>query len=195
VLSLRPPDASSASTVAVIVDFSAEASSGTRPAFFGVPLADGSTAEGSVEIEARDRIGQLPKLRPPAPHALIELTAPSIPETLTARLAIGDELRLPDGSRLGFDSLGYYARLSVVNNWALYPIYAAFVLALAGATLALLVPLRTALAEIAPDGDGSVVRIKIPKSKIDTTFAEQLEADIRSRLGVGTSGHPVTGRQ
>ena len=79
----------------------------------------------------------------------VELSWESAGVPKTALLREGESADV-DGARVTAERLTSYARLSVVDDWSVWPIYALFALALLGIGVAVLAPARSALVLIEP---------------------------------------------
>lgn len=82
-------------------------------------------------------------------------------------LAPGESAQLPGGISVAIVGRTTYVRLVVVNDWTVPVLYAAFVVAVVGSTIALLLPPRAVFASLGSDGTLSSA---IAASAIDPLF-------------------------
>lgn len=105
---------------------------------------------------------------------------PSGEDTKTV-LSVGGVVPI-GAERLRFVEAGRYARLSVVDDWSVYPIYALLTLATLGLAVAILAPRKTAWVLVTPEGDGTAVRLLAAHDRRDSAF-EILLTDALRELG------------
>lgn len=126
----------------VVLDFVDTTPSGTTTGVVEYESADGTSTRVQVTIDARDRRGDLPRLRPPVPSALV--FDEGGPEgTAAQRMKVGEAVRLSDGRMLRLAEVGDYARLSVVRDWSVWWLYALMGIATLALALTLFVPHRS----------------------------------------------------
>jgi len=123
---------------------------------------------------------------PKAKKATIVVTGPASYRE-QATLAKGDALVLPGGQLLRLVDIVYYARLSVVDDWSIYPIYALFVIAGAALSLAVFTPYRVVRLLLVETPDGLVLHAQARHARRDPLFAEHVEGALRAALGVPAS--------
>jgi hypothetical protein len=165
-------------------DFDPEAANGMTSARFS--LDGGSTGAGaldvSVAIEAdrdgREVLLQMPKRK----VAKVTVTGPATYKQ-EATLAVGQTLVLPGGQLLRLVDIVYYARLSVVDDWSVYPIYALFVIAGIGSSLAVFTPYRVVRLLLVQDATGMRVHADARHARRDPLFAEKVEEALREAFG------------
>ncbi len=177
------PDGSSRGTSDRLIDFSDEASSGTTPSGFlvsddaGKPLAD-----VSVWVEARDRAGALPRLKPPGDVIVLELTTPDGRVT-KRKVAVGASVALRDGYALSVRDFGYYARLSVVRDWSVDWVYAMLGLMTFGVTVALLAPYRCVWVTVRDEGGRPKLCASVVHARRDPLFMESVRSALSDACG------------
>lgn len=102
-------------------------------------------------------------------------------------LSKGEDVRLPDGTTVRLDDSTVFVRLTVVNDWSVPFIYAAFILAVIGELFALLMPPRVVVAAYRPaEGDLAVwvLRTKVDPafpSRVERAFGHDRHADTKER--------------
>lgn len=92
----------------------------------------------------------------------------------------GESVALGEGQALRLDSITYYARLSVVDDWSVTPIYVLFVLAAIGLTLALLLPPKTVWVMLVEKDGRSFIHAKTRQSRGDRTFPDRVEEALQA---------------
>lgn len=131
----------------VLVDFADDTRSATRPA--RVEYADSAGRRWRLSVRLVPPADGRPASNDTstAADAIIEAravtTGPGTPQdAVRDRLSIGEDMSLPDGNILRFNDATPYARLSVVRDWSVWPIYTLLVTATIGLALSLLLPYR-----------------------------------------------------
>lgn len=91
----------------------------------------------------------------------------------------GDTLDLGEGLTLTVDKIGYYARLSVVYDPTVTPMYALFVLAIVSVSVSVLVPYRVARVMLDTADGTPVLRVTASHSRGAPGFADSVRAALR----------------
>jgi cytochrome c biogenesis protein ResB len=163
---------------AQLVDFDDAKPSGTTSARFDLTDSTGRLIEDVSLTVPLDRLDGLPvHQRPKQPRVVMTVDA-SGAETVTT-LAVGQARILSTGDRLRLVDLVYYARVSVADDWSVYPIYALFVLAAIALSLAILVPYRRVLVMTVPSAEGAELHALVRSRRGDPVFEERVEAALR----------------
>lgn len=97
---------------------------------------------------------------------------------LTTVAAAGDLLDLGDGWLLRVEHLGYYARLSVVDDWSVYWMYFFFVLAMVSVSVSVLVPHRTVHVLYDDSGQTPVLRVSARHGRGSPEFADSIRSSL-----------------
>lgn len=149
-LALEAADGALRGEVSGFSDFDPKSASGTTPSEFELTDRAG-VARYSAHVEVlADKVtspetglvGVQPRM-PTTPTVLIRVIALSgSGEATQTRLAVGEILRLRDGSGVRLVGVDYFARVSVVDDPSVHVIYALLGLSLVGLSLALLLPYR-----------------------------------------------------
>lgn len=161
-----------------IIDFDEATESGTIASGFDVNTDTSRIASVSVEVAARDRNGNLPRLRPPNPVAIV--TADLADGTHVAqRLGSGQEMALAEGWSLKVTAISYYARLSVVRDWSLPWIYLLLGTATIGLVLAIMVPYRALWLRMDESERGVEMRVVAMQHGRDPYFRQSIVAALR----------------
>lgn len=130
-----------------------------------------------------DRVeGRCATALPRAPR--IEWVATGPAGRLSGEAAPKERFEPVPGFTVTVGSVGYYARLSVVDDWSVYPMYAVFVLAAIALAVALFVPYREAAAFIESGPAGTVVRVRARHSRRDPAFAQRIQQRVERTLCV-----------
>lgn len=94
----------------------------------------------------------------------------------------GETTELAEGVTLRIDRLTSYARLSVVDDWSVYVIYALFALAAIGLALAVFAPLRAARVLLVTEGDVASLYVAVRHGRGDPHFAGRVERALAQAL-------------
>lgn len=97
-------------------------------------------------------------------------------------LAEGDTAEVGDGITLTVDRLTTYARLSVVDDWSVYPIYALFLSAITGLSLAIFTPLRAVRLLLTGDSEERLLHVALRHGRGDPNFPASVESALRSSM-------------
>lgn len=116
-------------------------------------------------------------------RVIAEIPGSSRVETVAAA---GEMLEIGEGISLRIDTLDFYARLSVVDDWSVSWMYALFVLACASVSVSVLVPYRVVRILLdTGEGDTPVLRMTARHGRGSPEFAarlrEALEAGVEPR--------------
>lgn len=96
----------------------------------------------------------------------------------------GGSIEIPGGFTLTIVKLTKYARLSVVNDWSVYWIYALFALAAIGLVPAVFAPLRGVRVLLVPDAEGTRLHVAVRHGRGDPHFPGRVETALRAGLGL-----------
>lgn len=167
-------DASGASLPGqAILDFSDESRSMAVPSVAAYEDDSGATV-ATFTISAADTDG--------APDAAdrrvtIAVERPGASD-LTTVAAAGDLLDLGDGWLLRVEHLGYYARLSVVDDWSVYWMYLFLVLAMVSVSVSVLVPHRYVFVLYDDSGQTPVLRVSARHGRGSPEFADSIRSSL-----------------
>jgi hypothetical protein len=170
------------------IDFSQTATDGTLP----VGLLGIFDRSGAVQMRIGvtapldKRNGQFGEWIPSVPRAHIVVYAADGATVLDTVIKPGEAVKLPDGRWLKLLGIGWYARLSIVDDWTTPYIYAAMIIGLLGLSISLLARQQLVLAPVVdgPDGPALAVRMRLWRN-VPTTRAE-IEAALTEALRGGT---------
>lgn len=165
-------------TQEVLLDYT-EDRSGVEPAVVGIEGQGGVTLATLVLDPPADSTPDRPavRLRAVAGEGTAETSA-----TIEAIVPEGGQLEVPGGFTVTVVELAKYARLSVVDDWSVYYIYALFVLAAIGLVLAVFTPLRRARVLVVHEMHGGTVYLAVRHARGDPHFPGRVEAALRDAL-------------
>jgi cytochrome c biogenesis protein len=191
---LRVEDASGTvlASAQPIVDFAPDEKSGTSSAGLEVTTRDGSTYAIRTTVEADRENGEVALRMPERKRVSVSVAASDV-ATVTKTLSPGDAITLPGGDVLRLVDVVYYARLSVVDDPTVYPIYALFVIAAIGISLAVFSPYRTVRFLLVEQDGRIIVHADARHSRRDPLFAENVEAALREALDAPTAPDATPG--
>ncbi len=95
----------------------------------------------------------------------------------------GDAFEPMPGVALRLGTLGYYARLSVVDDWSVYPIYAVFALATLALAIAVFMPYREVLAVLEESAAGCRTGFRVRHTRRDPGFGIRVREQVEQVLG------------
>jgi hypothetical protein len=162
-----------------LVDFSETATEGTVPA--GLIAISGN--EGNAELKVAVTVpldgasGQFDKGLPENPAARVVVTSMDDELLVDRIVSPGEEVALPIGDSLRVDSIGYYARLKVVDDWSTIPLYACLAAATIGLTIAFVTRQQIVLAAVidGPEGARLAVRVRLWRNESSSRSAVESE--------------------
>lgn len=167
-----------------IVDYDAQSPSGTTAAEFTITPTDPGEAQvlASVTVPLRKQPGV--QTRPGVPRATVVLRAQGQESTIASQtLYVGDEVKLPDGSALRLLGVGYYARLSVVDDPSIPLVYALLIIALVAVSVSILGRQSLAVAVVREHEDGArSVDVWFRDWRANKFRAEQAQEVVRDAL-------------
>jgi cytochrome c biogenesis protein ResB len=170
----------------LLVDFSAEATVATVP-IDHLNVSD-SAGNPTYQVSATvplDIKGLVVAKRVPAvPTARLVLSSPSGTQLGTRVVAVGQKVELPGlGSSLRLDGVGYYARLSVVDDWSIPLLYAGLIAAMLGLTTAAVVRQQIVLITAIEGAEGVSVAVKLRLWRNSSSSRAEIESELTRALG------------
>jgi len=170
VISLESSGSVESTEVPMIVDFIEGDASRTTTA--GIEFVSGSEEMQHIVFVAVLLDADEPKIE-------VELstsgTSSAKGEHRIVVLGIGESAELESGVSVGFASLEYYSRLSVVHDWSVPWIYTLFGIGLVGVSVAVFDPYRRVLAVVVDGDDGATVHMLITRGQ-GALFEDKLSA-------------------
>jgi len=95
----------------------------------------------------------------------------------------GENVALPGGGSLRLDSVGYYARLSVVDDWSIPLLYAGLVVAVVGLTIAVVARQQIVLVTVVKDLDGVTLVASVRLWRSASSSRGEIESELTKALG------------
>lgn len=190
-LSLVDPSGAQIARAVQLVDFSQTAPEGTVPA---EPLALTDKA-GKATMIVRVTVpldregGHFGEWIPKQPAARVVVTATDGTPIVNRVVTKGQDVALPGGGAVRLDNVGWYSRLSLVDDWTTPLLYAVLGIGLVGLTMTTVARQQLVLATATdgPDGPKLAVRIRLWRSAPArrTEIGNELE---RALQGADTEG-------
>lgn len=174
-----------------LVDFSAETTYGTVPAAY-MTIADSAgnpLAHLGISVPLDRRNGAPVEAMPKNPTVRVVTTSPDGATTLDRVIAPGAEVALPTGDTLRIGSIGYYARINVVDDQSILLMYAAFALAMIGLTLSLVARQQIVLATVVEGPEGPKLAATVRLWRNTPTSRGEIQKELSEALcGDGKEG-------
>lgn len=171
-LSVETTAGESLGSLPVLVDFTDESRADTKWSESEYVGTDGEVTRVTVRLVRPEAAAS--ETTPAAiitADAIVRLGEGDVPET---RLANDGRTPLPDGNVLVYQGSVPYARLSVVKDWSVIPIYALLVTATIGLALSLLVPYRVVWVLVSETGESRQLRVVTRHVRRDPLFTERV---------------------
>lgn len=166
-----------------LVDFAPSAPDGTAPVRpFQISDSTGTSRLTGVVTVPLDRVDggfALPQER----KAHVVLSSPDGSPAIDSSVSQGDIVTLPWGDRLKVASVGYYVRLSVVDDWSIPALYAALALAFIGLTATLVSRQQIVVVSVAEGPDGPRLVARLHLSRNAATNRSEIEGALTQVLG------------
>jgi hypothetical protein len=168
-----------------LVDFSATATEGTAPAGL-IAISD---SEGNPELKVAVTVplegaaGQFVQALPQDPTARVVVTSMDDEPLLDSVVSPGEEVALPIGDSLRVDSIGYYARLKLVDDWSTIPLYACLAAATIGLAIAFVARQQIVLATVIDGPDGLRLAVRLRLWRNESSSRSTVERELTSALG------------
>ncbi len=181
-------DGKAGERINLIVDVDDTTASGSTAAEFTLDSPDPAEAAvlGSVTVPLKQIQAASGSSQTAAPQATFLLRPEGGgPVIADKTLFAGDEIELPDGSKLRLLGVGSYARLSVVDDPSIPLVYALLVVALAAVSVAILGRQSLAVVAVRSDETGSrFVDVWFRDWRANKIRTEQAEEAVRDALSV-----------
>jgi len=189
-VSLVKPSGTEASGVE-LVDFSDTAAGGTVTA---APLnvRDKTTGQTQLAIAVSVPLdqsgGDFVQLLPKDPTARVVVTSLDGTQLVDSVVRPGQEVALPTGDSLRLDKFGYYARLSVVDDWTIPLLYVGLVVAGVGLTLTVVARQQLVLLTVVEGQDGIKLIGSVRLWRNAPTSRSEVERELAQALGEDKKG-------
>jgi hypothetical protein len=168
-----------------LVDFSEEATNGTVPvgSLNVSDSAGNALLRVSVSVPLDHSGDKLLKGIPKKPAALVVVTSPDDKPVLDRIVSPGEGVTLPSGDTLRLDSIGYYARLSVVDDWSIPLLYAGLVIAVVGLTIVVVARQQIVLATVIEGPEGLRLAATVRLWRNASSSRSEIESGLVQALG------------
>jgi cytochrome c biogenesis protein ResB len=168
-----------------LVDFSNVATDGTAPA---EPLTvNDSAGRALLRISISvplDRNGSaLVQAVPKVPVARVAVTSANGATVLDRLASPGGEVALPSGDILRIGSIGYYARLQVVDDWTIPLLYVGLVVAMIGLTITVVARQQILIATVMEGPDGAKLAMRVRLWRNASSSRAEIESELTRALG------------
>lgn len=169
------------------VDFAQDSPDGTVPLeLLAIYNADGSTRlllHVAVPLDRGE--GRFVEWMPSSPSTRVIVNTPDGVALIDRTLKAEDSLDLPGGGRLILVGVGWYARLSIVDDWTIPVIYTCMVIAIMGLAISVLLRQQLLIATVVEGPDGprlvAVVRLwrnaSTSRGEIESELARAFSCD------------------
>jgi cytochrome c biogenesis protein ResB len=173
-----------------IIDFSQAAPEGTVPVE-PLKLSDGA---GNILLLISvtvplDRTGdRFAEWMPNAPTARVVVTSPTGESLSDSVVSPGQGVSLSDGVVLRLVDIGWYARLSLVDDWTTPVLYATMVIAMIGLAITLLFRQQLLLATVVEGPEGRRLVAKLRLWRNTPTSRSEITSELTTALGNDAKG-------
>lgn len=179
-------------TGAMLTDFSATATEGTVPVdFLGVDGPDGKPLYRIYVTVPLDRTdGVFVRRVPAVPTAHVDVRTPDGAPVVARTVGIGESVRLPVGD-LRLEGVGYYARLSIVDDWSIPLLYLGLVVAMVGLTISVVARQQIVAATVIDSPNGPILAVKLRLWRNPSSSRSEIESELtRALAGVDEGNTP-----
>jgi len=184
-VSLRGSDKKTLSKTTQTVQLDPNSPTGYTASTLTVTSAQGNVLRAVIQLEPRRVNGKVVTAHFNQAQANVRVTDATTGQVVADKLVdVGQAVALPDGTSLRFDNLNYYALLTVVDDWSITFIYLCSILAIIGASCALLTSPRVAFVGVTKEKRIVVVLRFYRPSSITT---EELLAELQEAKPDNTS--------
>jgi len=174
-------------TTDVFYDFSAESPVVEAYSPLVVDSADGGTVTVQTGIPLDITGDVAPWVVPAEPRVAWTRIVDGVEATGT--VGLGESIDVGGGATLRLDDVGYYARLSVVDDWSVYPLYAVLAIAVIGLALALLLPPKAVWVMLVESERGTSLHARTRQPRSELVFASAV-GDVLCRAAEGKGERP-----
>jgi cytochrome c biogenesis protein ResB len=142
-------------------------------------MAYRATATVPLDIGSNGALDQVPQ----NPSAAIVVTDATGKVVARGTIKTGEQLVVPDGTRLLVDDIDYYARLQIVDDWTVPLLYTGLFIALVGLAIATLARQQILLVTTAERPEGPVLLVRCRMWRNASTSRSEIESRLREVLG------------
>lgn len=164
---------------AMLADFSTATTVGTVPVdYLGVSDRAGEPLYRiyvSVPLDRKD--GAFVRKVPSVPMARVDVRTPDGTPVFVRTIGVGGRIPLPVGD-LRLEGVGYYARLSVVDDWSIPLLYVGLVVAVFGLTMTVLARQQIVLATLMEGPDGISLALTLRLWRNPSSSRSEIEDEL-----------------
>jgi cytochrome c biogenesis protein ResB len=166
------------------VDFSQTATDGTTPvALLGIyDKAGVARWQVRVTVPLSGTRGHFNEWLPTDPTARLVVSSADGAQPINSVLRPGQDVALPGGGRLRLVGIGWYSRLSIVDDWTTPYIYAAMGVAMLGLAITVLLRQQVLLATVVTGSDGSKLAVTMRLWRNTSTNRAEIERVLSEAL-------------
>jgi cytochrome c biogenesis protein ResB len=175
-----------------ILDFPSRPTGSTDPGDIEFTGADGQVALVARVTMPLERNVTVAEAMAANPKVRVELLTPEGKNVGGGTLSEGEKLKLPDGSSLRLARVGFYARLSVVDDPTIPLLYASLLAALVGVAFALLARQRLIVVEYCRHDDEPRLEAFTRLWRNAGVTAKELEDALKSVASPESKENPVS---
>ena len=169
------------------VDFSDTAENGTTSAGYLTVSDRAGNPElyVSVTVPLESHNGHFDQVLPDHPKARVLVTAPDGSPLVDSLVSPSESVALPTGESLRVDSIGYYARLQLVDDWSTIPLYACLFVGTLGLTITVVARQQIVLVTVIEGPEGRTLAATVRLWRNASTSREKAESELARALGRG----------
>ncbi len=168
----------------MLVDFSDDAAIGTVPIdYLGVSDRAGKPLYRvfvTVPLDRKD--GAFVKRVPAQLTARVDATGPDGKSVFVRTIRLGERIALPVGGNLQLDDIGYYARLSVVDDWSIPLLYLSLVAAMVGLTITVVARQQIVSATVIETLNGAKLAVRMRLWRNASSSRSEIESQLTQAL-------------
>ena len=178
-----------------LVDFSQDASGGTVPAGSLVVHDQSGKPQFGISITVPlDRVdGQYNQVVPKVPTARVVVTSPDGTRLVDGVVTPGEAVALPIGGTLRVDSIGYYARLQVVDDGSIPLLYVSLVVAMIGLTITVSMRQQIILVTAIDGPEGAKLAATIRLWRNASSSRDEIQNELAQALSRVEEAAPTSG--
>ena len=172
---LQGPDGRERAREAFIADYDEERPEGVEPVEFDLTSDGGASLPVVLQLVAASEDEES--------RIDVTITDPELGFPTKTSVGVGEPLELPGGELLIVEDVGFYARLSIADDWSVPYLYLLFALTTITVTVAVLVPHRRVLVLWHEGPGGAALHVDARHSRGSPVFAARVEGALRSAVG------------
>jgi hypothetical protein len=134
----------------------------------------------TVPLDRKD--GAFVKRVPAQLTARVDATGPDGKSVFVRTMGLGERIALPVGGNLQLDDIGYYARLSVVDDWSIPLLYLDLVAAMVGLTITVVARQQIVSATVIETLDGAKLAVRMRLWRNASSSRSEIESQLTQAL-------------